>query len=181
MSRWARAKLFQPWHGDIRLPTYKIRPSTQAQGESWHQGARKYYTHHTSHAAVKVWRCQFVHLICYKTSSVFNNDKLTRQTFPHVNHPSFLDHPDGQAVRTWLSSEYWCWWPCVRRVRQQTGCTGWGGGGGMQQMTAMQILEINCITGSLLFWGSILNANIALQIYSQRLLLKNLNIYGPII
>ena len=117
----------------------------------------------------------------YKTSSVFTNDKLTRQTFPHVNHPSFLDHPDGQAVRTWLSSEYWCWWPCVRRVRQQTGCTGWGGGGGMQRMTPMQILEINCITGFLLFWGSILNANIALQIYSQRLLLKNFNIYGPII
>ena len=156
-------------------------PAHRHRGKAGIRG-RGNITHITPH--MRQWRYEGVNLciwFSYKTSSVFNNDKLTRQTFPHVNHPSFLDHPDGQAVRTWLSSEYWCWWPCVRRVRQQTGCTGWGGGGGMQQMTAMQILEINCITGSLLFWGSVLNANIALQIYSQRLLLKNFNIYGPII
>ena len=108
------------------------------EGESQHQGEHKHHTwaHYTWWCVNHLERCQL--------GISFYPPLLDR-----VFNKSVTNHPDGQAVCTWLSS-------CVQMPCARCGQTadrmhhGEGAAWGMQQMTAMQILEINHVTGSVL-------------------------------
>ena len=144
----------------MRRTTYKIGPSREAQGGKLASGCAE--TLHTSHiTAMTSLKVSICALDPIKHHHFLPSTILDKTKFSTCQSPILLRSP-------WMVSRQFApdFPPAPMceacQPRHQTGCIrGEGAEGGMQQMTAMQISEINHITGSVLFWVSILNANIA--------------------